>query len=298
MTRLVIYGHASYYEKDEECVVPQGTTITFYAPPGALMDQTICSALVHGDTVEGKDVQLINDIIFFHNQGINIPKVTPLSELGGYPKTFAEGERIPNFYLKPADLPMSYGPPLRPTETTVHSLPPSQGRVFLSDLLQQFKGQNIHWAACSFVKDPSPRSIAYGYACKFAANSPLRSRYEKPALSEEEKKKKRSERFKSSQVDTSSTAMVTSIFNSSPPPLANSLVTPRRPASEEAQSTNRSPRQIELSEQRARRHDNRNPYPQGKERVEAIKTHEKQEREKEREGGINDPKAPGQGPKI
>ena len=67
MTRRVISGHGRFNEnyletsgrtKVAHFVVPQGVTITFYAPDGAALDNPVANLIEGGQTVSANQVEL------------------------------------------------------------------------------------------------------------------------------------------------------------------------------------------------------------------------------------------------
>lgn len=200
MSKIVLYGHGMYHTKDGTCVVPENTSITFYSPPGTLIDQTVCNALANQEKVTSDDLEFVREVAFFFNSKTDIPRTAPSTLLDTWPKTYHAGEKVPSYFLFPAEVssnlpksPLNY----QTGETqTVHEI------TRLTDLFEQFKGHDLHWAACTFAKDADKNAVGYGYACKLNKTSQLANLYSKPTLSDEEKKAMRAKRFRDPEDDT------------------------------------------------------------------------------------------------
>lgn len=190
--RKVLFGHAAYYSEDGNCVIPQNTSFTLYAPPGALLDKNVAEALANGESIKLGDVIAVKDDIFFLNRNLDVPKeFGNASLLNEYPKVLLAGDAMPDFFILPATRDINKNP-LLPTPTDVVTV---NEKTQISELLKKIQGHDIHWAACSFAKTPDENAIGYGYAYKFSPDSPFKMYYAPPKLSENEIKNNRAQRF-------------------------------------------------------------------------------------------------------
>jgi hypothetical protein len=187
--RTVLFGHSAYYIEDGKCTIPDGTTFTLYTPPGALLDQVIATALANGEVIRSSDLSFSTADWYFMTHELPMPVLADKSMLSGYPRTFKAGEIVPNLYLNPAEL--TAPPAFAPVPTQVIR---TQTTTFLSELLAQFAGHDIHWAGCTFAKQPDASAIGYGYSYTFSYTSPLKAVYQ-PELTEEQKKENRKKKF-------------------------------------------------------------------------------------------------------
>lgn len=189
MFRTIFYGHAAYSMEIEKCSIPKNTSFTVYAPDGALLDKSVSDALANGENLLLLDIQTKQDPYWFFNRSLKIPECKPLNMQ--YPKTYYEGDQVPNFCLHEAELPVFNFPPIQPGKETevVVAIEP----VYLSELFEQYKGKEIHWAGCSFTRDDIS-AIGYGYASTLKSDR-LKKLYLPPPLTEEVKRNLRAERF-------------------------------------------------------------------------------------------------------
>lgn len=198
--RTVLYGHAAYYASEGKCTIPADTTLTLYAPSGALLDKAVADALANGEHITNKDLEAVKDVLFFIGRRLDVPADGNPELLNAYPLVLNAGDEVPNFFLIHAPIPESKTTLFHTISQTVNVVETTD----LSDLLERYKGHDLHWGACSFAKEPNAESIGYGYGYKFKKESPLNKHYAEPPLSEEVKKKKRAERFGTVVVSSSS----------------------------------------------------------------------------------------------
>jgi hypothetical protein len=193
--KTILYGHASYLSVDGECIIPDGTTLTLYAAPGALLDKMVADSLANGEQVTNPDIHAVKDDLYFIARQMRVPKEADLGLLNIFPIVLKGGDKTPNFILKHEDLP-PYKKPLN-ASTTPHQTFNVNKATYLKELLETYKDHDIHWAACSFAKEPNLEAIGYGYGYKFKKETPLHQYYSLPPVPEATKKLKRAERFSS-----------------------------------------------------------------------------------------------------
>lgn len=190
--RLVLYGHGAHHTHDGDCTIPEGTTITFYGPHGAILDKNVSSALADGEIITTDDLTYVKDEIYYLKKEISVVNRVDESKLEKFPKTYGPGEKVPNYFLNPAPHSFTNNTPVNRVKIEVGLV---EEMWLLSDILVDLKGEDIHWAACRTAKTPDKNSPGHGYAVKFSANSKLKSIYFSPEKSESEKLKSRAERF-------------------------------------------------------------------------------------------------------
>lgn len=187
--RTVLYGHAAYSKEIEECSVPKNTTFTVYAPNGALLDKSVSDALANGENLMQEDIQFKKDPLWFFNRSLDVPE--PKSLCTQYPITYSEGEKVPDFCMRKAERPTFNFSPMKPAKKTKVVFVTES--IFLSELFEQHKGKEIHWAGCSFTRDDLS-AAGYGYAATLK-NDRLKKLYLPTPVSDEVKRNQRAERF-------------------------------------------------------------------------------------------------------
>lgn len=193
-SRLVLFGHSAFFDSSR-VELPENTSITFYAPEGALLDSNIAKALANGELIETSDLMPVKFPIQFLAKAI-IPvnfKLTDEHLLGDYPRTYYAGDTLPNYLIGYATALDQQPDPLRPVASEVLVMKEVQS---LEEILNNNKGRDIHWAGCSFSYDSNETSIGYGYGYKFKTDSQLKSVYDPEIiLSTDELRKQRRARF-------------------------------------------------------------------------------------------------------
>ncbi len=196
MPRIVLYGHAAYSIEDDKCRVPKNTTLTIYAPNGALLDKSVSDALANGEDITAEKIQSTTDPLWFFNRADFLDQPKPkkdMTELFNivYPKTYTEGEKVPNFYLRPIESSKCDFSPIYPAKQT--EVIGVNEDVFLSDIFEDFPERELHWAGCSFTRDDKS-ALGYGYVTKLK-DERLKQLYLPPEKPAEVKRKLRAERF-------------------------------------------------------------------------------------------------------
>jgi len=144
--RKVISGHGQFNEaklatsgrtKLALFPVPEGMTLTFYAPPGAALDNELANHIEQGNSVEAKDVEM---------RAIDGPKITNVPT--PYPYVFSAATASPiDFTVGPPTFPMK-GDPYTVTES-------SALRTIVSSLKEDGV-TDIHYACCGTGYSDSP----------------------------------------------------------------------------------------------------------------------------------------------
>jgi hypothetical protein len=189
--RIVLFGHSAYFADDGMCVIPENTTLTLYSAPGALLDRSVAAALANSESITSDDLEVSTAEWAFVARGLPFPESLSRSEeVKQYPKTFVAGQTVPNLFLNPAEVEMSVKA-ISHVPTQVLSFSQT---MQLDEILKQYAGQDIHWAACTFAKTPDDQSLGYGYRFTLKSSSPKYALY-MPVQTEEEKLKRREQRF-------------------------------------------------------------------------------------------------------
>lgn len=194
MPRIVFYGHASFATTSTDCTIPTDTSLTIYCSPGSLLNQEVSNALANGELLTAKDISVSKATWYLIKNGLNPTDKSTHESFDTYPLILRAGDNVPDYVLSYADIP-AMNPPLNQVPTQVVQV---REQTSLSQLLNQFKGQDLHWGACGFAKDfEDIRAVGYGYAFSLKSDSALKNNYQSPKPSEEEKKIQRLKRFSS-----------------------------------------------------------------------------------------------------
>lgn len=98
LMRTVLYGHAAYYASEGKCTIPADTTLTLYAPSGALLDKAVADALANGEHITNKDLEAVKDVLFFIGRRLDVPADGNPELLNAYPLVLNAGDEVPNFF--------------------------------------------------------------------------------------------------------------------------------------------------------------------------------------------------------
>ncbi|MCW8450918.1 putative adhesin [Legionella quinlivanii] len=192
MPRIVFYGHASFDATSTDCTIPTDTSLTIYCSPGSLLNQEVSNALANGELLTAKDISVSKATWYLIKNGLNPTDKPHHESFDTYPLILRAGDNVPDYVLSYADIP-AMNPPLSQVPTQVVQV---RKKTSLSQLLNQYKGQDLHWGACGFAQDSKDiRAVGYGYAFSLKPDSALKNIYMKPQPSEEEKRNQRLKRF-------------------------------------------------------------------------------------------------------
>ncbi|WP_165483133.1 putative adhesin [Legionella genomosp. 1] len=194
MTRIVFYGHASFATTSTDCTIPTDTSLTIYCSPGSLLNQDVSNALANGELLTAEDISVSKATWYFIKNGLKPTDKPGHNSFDTYPLILKAGDNVPDYVLSYADIP-AMNPPLNQVPTQVVQV---RKKTSLSQLLNQYKGQDLHWGACGFAQNfEDIRAVGYGYAFSLKPDSALKNNYQPPKPSEEEKKIQRLKRFSS-----------------------------------------------------------------------------------------------------